>query len=147
MFSGLWEQWLSKGWRAICKFFGRRQRGPSKKDLDRQGERIAEEFLKKAGYKILGRRVHLGQVEVDLLAMEENVLVAVEVKTRTHKSQLVAFWQIHAGKRRRLKRALEAAAKKMGQGLSGLRCDVILVIVPGSARPEIFHYKNVPLQS
>ncbi len=147
MFSGLWEQWLSKGWRAICKFFGRRRRDPSKKDLDRQGERIAEEFLKKAGYKILGRRIHLGQVEVDLLAMEENVLVAVEVKTRTHRSEVVAFWQVNARKRRRLKRALEAAARRMGQQLSGVRCDVVLVIVSDSAHPEIVHYKNVLLQS
>jgi putative endonuclease len=147
MFSGLWEHWLSKGWRAICKFFVRRQRGPSKEELDRQGERIAEEFLKKAGYKILARRVQLGQVEVDLLAMEEDVLVAVEVKTRTHRSRMVAFWQITPEKRRRLRRALQAAAKKMGSRLSGLRCDVVLVIVPSSARPKIFHYKNVPLES
>jgi putative endonuclease len=52
--------------------------------LGREGERIAERYLKRAGYKILYRNFRAPRGgEVDLVCREGDTLVFVEVKTRT----------------------------------------------------------------
>jgi len=45
------------------------------------GEDIAAEFLKKKGYRILDRNLHLICGEIDILAEERGTLVIVEVKS------------------------------------------------------------------
>lgn len=47
------------------------------------GEDLATEFLKKQGYKILERNFRKGYGEIDIIAIDHDVLVFVEVKTRT----------------------------------------------------------------
>lgn len=51
--------------------------------MGRAGERKAEKFLKKTGYKILEKnyKSHFG--EIDLIAQKDDEIVFVEVKTRT----------------------------------------------------------------
>ena len=57
-----------------------------KKLLGRAGEVEAGKFLKKLGYQILEMnfRTHVG--EADIIAMDKQVIVFVEVKTRTDDS-------------------------------------------------------------
>ena len=47
------------------------------------GEDIAVNYLKKKGYKIIERNFRKGYGEIDIIALKKNVLVFVEVKTRT----------------------------------------------------------------
>lgn len=47
------------------------------------GERYAAAFLKKQGYKIIGRNVHLSHKEIDIIAENEKYILFVEVKTRS----------------------------------------------------------------
>lgn len=54
----------------------------SKKKLGKEGEQAAEKYLIAQGYSILGRNIHIGHDEVDILAKDGNMLVFVEVKTR-----------------------------------------------------------------
>ena len=53
-----------------------------KKNFGKTGEDYAEEYLKKNGYKILKRNVHVGRGEIDIIARKENLIIFVEVKTR-----------------------------------------------------------------
>ncbi len=46
------------------------------------GEWKAEKYLKKQGFRILHRRYRTPHGEIDLIAMDQNVLVFVEVKYR-----------------------------------------------------------------
>lgn len=55
--------------------------------IGRRGERIAARYLKRQGYHILGKNLHFGKNELDLVAKEKEYLVFVEVKTRTFKQQ------------------------------------------------------------
>jgi putative endonuclease len=48
-----------------------------------KGEDIAAEHLKKSGYKILFRNWKWGKHEIDIIAEKDDMVVFVEVKTRT----------------------------------------------------------------
>ncbi len=52
----------------------------SRKDIGKSGEKIAVKFLKRKGFKILERNVHLSFKEFDIIAMDNEYLVFVEVK-------------------------------------------------------------------
>ena len=51
--------------------------------LGQKGEELAAEFLAKSGYKILHKSWRFKHKEIDIIAKYENVIVFVEVKTRT----------------------------------------------------------------
>ena len=51
--------------------------------LGKKGEQLAADFLAKKGYHILERNYRYLKSEVDIIAQKENVLIAVEVKTRS----------------------------------------------------------------
>ena len=52
------------------------------KNLGEQGEDKACEYLKRNGYKILFRNYRALKKEIDIIALKNNTLVFVEVKTR-----------------------------------------------------------------
>lgn len=49
----------------------------------KQGEDIASDYLKKQGYKIIERNFKKRYGEIDIVAIDKDVLVFVEVKTRS----------------------------------------------------------------
>ena len=55
-----------------------------KKLLGRAGELKAKKFLKKQGYKILEQNFSTRIGEIDIIAKDGDILVFVEVKTRTN---------------------------------------------------------------
>ncbi|SDX60657.1 putative endonuclease [Lutibacter oricola] len=52
-------------------------------ELGEKGEQLAVEFLQKKGYKILERNWRFKKAEVDIIALKDDILIPVEVKTRT----------------------------------------------------------------
>ena len=50
------------------------------RDAGRRGEKLAEEHLKAKGYRILERNYRLKMGELDLVALDADVVVFVEVK-------------------------------------------------------------------
>ena len=54
----------------------------SNTSVGNQGENLACDYLKKQGYKILGRNYRIRGGEIDIVATDQNYLVFVEVKTR-----------------------------------------------------------------
>jgi len=52
-------------------------------ELGKKGENLAEVFLLKNGYEILERNYTFQKAEVDIIAIKENTLAVVEVKTRS----------------------------------------------------------------
>lgn len=50
-----------------------------------KGEKIAENFLLNNGYQILARNWCYEKKEVDIIALKDDVLIFVEVKTRNRK--------------------------------------------------------------
>jgi len=52
-------------------------------ELGKKGEKIALEYLLKNDYKILETNYRYLKAEVDIIAQKNDILIAVEVKTRT----------------------------------------------------------------
>jgi putative endonuclease len=52
----------------------------------RKGERLACRFLMKQGFDILARRFPARRGEIDLIALEGDVLAFIEVKTRASRA-------------------------------------------------------------
>lgn len=51
-------------------------------ELGIKGEQLAVNFLVKSGYTIIERNFRFDRAEVDIIALKENILAVVEVKTR-----------------------------------------------------------------
>ncbi|MBL7016465.1 MAG: YraN family protein [Kiritimatiellales bacterium] len=107
----------------------------------RRGEKQAEQFLKKAGYKILGRRVRCGKHdEIDLIARQgTDTLVFVEVKTRRNENRGRPAAAVNRDKRRKLSRAAVTFLQKRKLRPPYIRFDIIEVI---NEPPEIRHIEN-----
>ncbi len=54
-----------------------------RQDVGRMGEKLARDFLKKRGFRILETNYRCREGEVDIVAQDKEYLVFVEVKTRT----------------------------------------------------------------
>jgi len=52
-------------------------------ELGKEGEQIAVDFLLEKGYEIKVRNWRFKKAEIDIIAQLENILIAVEVKTRS----------------------------------------------------------------
>lgn len=52
-------------------------------DLGKKGEELAISFLEKKGFVIVDKNWRLRKAEVDIIARKEDLLIAVEVKTRS----------------------------------------------------------------
>jgi putative endonuclease len=57
-------------------------------DLGQKGEDLATDHLEKAGFKIIFRNWKWGKHEIDIIAEKNNMIVFVEVKTRSDDFQM-----------------------------------------------------------
>ena len=60
--------------------------GREKKNIGATGEAIAGSYLKKKGYKIIGRNIRTIFGEIDIVAKLKKLIVFVEVRTRATSS-------------------------------------------------------------
>lgn len=76
-------------------------------ELGRLGEEAAVELLRKAGYVVVGRNIRLPGGEIDIVCLDGDVVVFVEVKSRSNAVYGTALGAVDARKRAKL-RALAA---------------------------------------
>jgi putative endonuclease len=108
------------------------------------GEREAARFLTKLGYRILAHshRQRLG--EIDLIALDENCLVFVEVKTWASAAEGDPSEAVDRRKQEKITRAALIYLKKRRLLEQPARFDVVSIVWPASraAEPKIRHFKN-----
>lgn len=78
------------------------------KKLGRKGERLAAEFLKKRGYKILTLNYICKFGEIDIIALQKGILVFVEVKLRSSNNFGPPELSVNKRKRRQIINAAQA---------------------------------------
>ena len=112
-----------------------------KQVLGKEGERIAEEYLKKKGYRLVERNYRCAAGELDLIVLDRRVVVFVEVKTRTGQTFGSPFEAVEFRKQRKMIQAAQyfLAEKKLQQ--RDARFDVVGISWPGRD-PMVEHIVN-----
>jgi putative endonuclease len=107
-----------------------------KKELGKKGEELALRFLKKNGYRIIGRNYVCKMGEMDIIAREKDTLAFVEVKTRTSTDFGPPQLAVNSSKQRQLSKvALNFLKEKQLEDVKA-RFDVVAILL-GSKGEEI----------
>jgi putative endonuclease len=109
--------------------------------LGRRGERAAEKYLKRKGYRIVARNFRAAGAEIDLVAIDGETLVFVEVKTRRSRTSGAPEEAVDERKQLRMRRAAEVFLARYRAGDKELRFDVVAVDASGK-RLEIELLRN-----
>lgn len=116
-------------------------------------EALVAEHLRSMGWRVLGRQVRFGRVEVDLVAVDPAPpaeLVLVEVRSRSRRDYGLAEETLDHAKRRALRRAASAlrlvAALPDGTPVPHLPLRIDLVAVeprPAGLLPVVRHHRAI----
>lgn len=110
-------------------------------ELGQIGESLASDFLVKAGFIILETNWRFSRAEIDIIAKDRDVLVFVEVKTRSSTNfgkpeSFVTF------KKEKLLVDAASAYMEMIQYEWEIRFDVIGILLKKDKTPQISYYKD-----
>lgn len=116
------------------------------------GEELAARFLRQNGYRLVaanfktpvGRDLRGIQVtgEIDLIALDADVLCFVEVKTRSSDEFASPLAAVDLRKQRQIIRTARMYRKIFQLHLIQTRYDVISIVLPENARPKIELFKD-----
>ncbi len=116
---------------------------PSKGSIGKRGEKLALRYLKKKGWRCVGKNIRIGNDELDILAVssDDKTLAIVEVRSTTQNNRMPEHtigWKKRSAMLRVAKQMKYEAAKNR----CTLRVDVITVRLSGP-EPIIEHFENV----
>lgn len=116
-----------------------------RKKLGTWGESLALEYLSAKGYQLLERNFHSRYGELDLIMKVDEVLVAVEVKTRRSKKYGFAEYSITKKKIQAIADTMTVYLDKYSELSKSWQIDLVVIESFGAEQPEIIHYQNVSL--
>lgn len=132
--------WWSRTWKWWWSWW---LETPSRRGLGARGEREAERFLRRRGYRIVARGARDRLGEIDLIAIDQGTIVFVEVKTRTSHAMGHPGEAVDLRKQRQLTRVALAFLKRHDLLEYPARFDVIAITWPeDQAEPQIEHIRN-----
>ncbi len=109
-------------------------------ELGNRGESLAENLLLDKGYKILERNWRFSRAEVDIIAKDGDVLVFVEVKTRSSEIFGKPEESVSTQKEILLKDAASVYMEQIGHEWE-IRFDIISILIKGEGY-SIEHFKD-----
>jgi putative endonuclease len=107
----------------------------------RLGEEKARKYLLNKGYKIIETNFRDGYGEIDIITIKDNVLVFVEVKTRTSAKYGLPIEAVTKRKLNILKRTIEYYKKTHQNTPEEMRIEAISVMLD-SKEAQIEHVEN-----
>ncbi len=106
--------------------------------LGAQGEKLAARYLRRQGFKVLYRNFRGRQGgEIDLVCRDRDVLVFVEVKTRTREDFGRPIEAVNRQKQRRISLGALAWLRLLGNPDILFRFDVVEVQMTAGAPPRV----------
>ncbi len=105
------------------------------------GERIAERWLRQAGWAILARRFRNGHRDLDLVARQGRLVAFVEVKARRSDRFGSPVEAVDWRKQRELSRSALVWVDRHGSSGDSYRFDVVGVLLTG-ARVRVQHVED-----
>lgn len=109
----------------------------------KNGENLAAEFLEKRDFKIIERNWRYSRLgEIDIIAMDKDILVFIEVKTRTSNYFGHPIESITAQKMNKIIKLAQAYIDSRANLISkGYRFDAVSVIL--KQNPKITYFKDI----
>ncbi|MCF8259905.1 MAG: YraN family protein [Melioribacteraceae bacterium] len=105
------------------------------------GENLAAKLIEEKGYKILERNYRFGKGEIDIIAKTENVLVFIEVKTRTNLEYGPPELAVTKSKQSQIRRIAQAYLNENNTDCES-RLDVIAILLKKDQPEYINHIEN-----
>lgn len=110
-------------------------------ETGKNGELAARAFLEKQGYKIRHTNWHWHHYELDIVAVKEEELVVVEVKTRSENYLVDPVEAVSRGQIRRIVAAADAYVRYFNLSLP-IRFDIISIIIKEGNSFQIEHIED-----
>lgn len=105
------------------------------------GEKAAREFLKGKGFKILDYNWRFGKDELDIIAEYDNLLIVIEVKTRSSWQYGEPHEAVTPKKQKFIVRATEAYILEK-EIENEVRFDVISIVMTGNTVTDLTHIED-----
>jgi putative endonuclease len=105
------------------------------------GERIAERWLRRRGWRVVQRRFRSGHRDIDLVVERDGTVAFVEVKARKGAEFGGPVQAVNYRKRKQLERSAMVWIDRHGQEAESYRFDVVGVLLDG-AEVRICHVEN-----
>lgn len=105
----------------------------------RSGEDITAHFLRSRGYVIVERNYRNRLGEIDLIATKEDLLVFIEVKTRTSTAYGLPQEAVTLVKQKKIRRTALAYMQNKCIEDADIRFDVVGIIIDNDSGPQIHH--------
>jgi putative endonuclease len=114
-----------------------------RKWFGQRSERTAARFLRRLGYRILGRNLADPRGEIDLLALDGATIVVVEVRSSESADMEKVAASVNTEKQRRITNATLRFLHRRKLRDVAVRFDVLVICwPPGQREPAIRHYRN-----
>jgi putative endonuclease len=97
------------------------------------GERIAERWLRRQGWRVVNRRFRNGHRDIDLVVERDRTIAFVEVKARKGADFGGPVEAVNWRKQKELTKSAYVWIERHGQPLEQYRFDVVGVLVDGKA--------------
>ena len=120
---------------------------PATSETGHRGEHLAARFLESSGYRLIlsnfkvpiGRNSRDAAVtgEIDIVALDGEILCFIEVKTKTSAGFAPPVSTINTRKERQITRAARVYRRVFGLTDMSYRYDVVSVVLPNNAEPTI----------
>lgn len=114
-------------------------------ELGKWGEELAVRYLRDKGYVVIDNDWKSGHRDIDIIAMDDEVLVFVEVKTRSNCHYTEPIDAVNYHKMMNLRRAFNHYIKYHRVDCD-VRFDVVAIVgTPENEAPKIDHFKDIPI--
>jgi putative endonuclease len=110
--------------------------------LGQWGERYCERYLRRKGFGYIARNFSINAGEIDLVMTDGDVLVFVEVKTRTSEEFSKAQDAVNYPKQKKMIMTARNFINRYSLGDKAVRFDVAAIILGEKGMPEVRHYEN-----
>ena len=108
------------------------------------GEKLAEQYLVRRGYRIVGTKQKIGYQEIDIIANIKDVIVFVEVKTRTSEVLGLADEAMSSAKLKSLKIGINKYLNNNQDCFKNVRLDLVAIDIDKQKKvAKISHYKDI----
>ena len=115
----------------------------TRREVGAKGEKLAEEHLKRRGYKIVERNFRCRQGEVDIIAQQGECLVFVEVRTKKSYGYGTPEESITIAKSERLISLADSYIQTLDTPPPSWRIDVVAVeLTPDDKVSRLDHIEN-----